>query len=137
MAETNNCQSGASSAADTVPSTFEEEVERGERSPAAPVTSLRTEQASFSCDAVSNASAATQIQPQRRLRASRGYFKFRNERLAELRSDKDRSLCNDPKVESETDRLWLAMSNEEQEDWKKKSWARMIERLNRSQADPG
>jgi hypothetical protein len=76
-------------------------------------------------------------------RASRGYDEFRKERLEQLRnqrslelgSDEDRKNWNDPEVEAETDRLWLAMSKEEQDGWTKKSRARMIERFSKSRAE--
>lgn len=98
-----------------------------------PIT-LRSNQASISRDTVSNANATNQTQPQRRLHLSRGYLEFRDKRLAALGSDKDSSLCNDPQVEAEIDRLWSAMSKEEQEEWDKKRRARRMERLKRSRA---
>ncbi|OIW32861.1 hypothetical protein CONLIGDRAFT_640030 [Coniochaeta ligniaria NRRL 30616] len=97
-------------------------------------STLRSDQASISGDAVSNANTTNQSQPQRRLHLSRGYLEFRDKRLAALGSDQDSSLCNDPQVEAEIHRLWSAMSEEEQGEWDKKRRAHMMERLKRSRA---
>lgn len=99
----------------------------------APAT-LRSNQASVPRDTVSNANAGNQSQPQRPLHLSKGYFEFRDKRLAALGSDKDSSLRNDPEVEAEIDRLWSTMSKEEREEWDKKRQSRMMERLKRSRA---
>lgn len=101
-----------------------------------PAATFRTERPSSSHDAIANANATGESQSKRRVSPSRAFYEFRKERLVELGRDDDPLLWNDPQVEAETKRLWMAMSKEEQDARKKKSKARIIERLNKYLADP-
>jgi len=67
----------------------------------------------------------------KRFRATKGFFDFRRQRLAELGANKTNNLAGDEEVEAETRRLWESMSEEEHERRTKESRARTEKMLNK------